>query len=64
MFYYLMTGLHLVHVLLGLVILGFVLRDLQRSTTPNITFVETGATYWHMVDLLWLLLFALFYLLR
>lgn len=64
MFYYLLTGLHLVHVLLGLVILGFVLRDLRRSTTPNITFVETGATYWHMVDLLWLLLFALFYLVR
>lgn len=64
MFYYLLTGLHLVHVLLGLVILGFVLRDLQRSAAPNITFVETGATYWHMVDLLWLLLFALFYLVR
>lgn len=64
MFYYLMTGLHLVHVLLGLVILGFVLRDVRRSNTPDIKFVETGATYWHMVDLLWLLLFALFYLIR
>jgi nitric oxide reductase NorE protein len=64
MFYYLLTGLHLVHVLLGLLILAFVLRDLSRSKTQNITFVETGATYWHMVDLLWLLLFALFYLVR
>lgn len=64
MFYYLMTGLHLIHVLLGLVILGFVLRDLRRAAAPNMKFVETGATYWHMVDLLWLLLFALFYLLR
>lgn len=64
MFYYLMTGLHLVHVILGLVILGFVLRDLRRAHTPNMKFVETGATYWHMVDLLWLLLFALFYLIR
>jgi nitric oxide reductase NorE protein len=64
MFYYLMTGMHLLHVLLGLVILGFVLRDLRTSRTPSVKFVETGATYWHMVDLLWLLLFALFYLIR
>ncbi len=64
MFYYLMTGMHLLHVLLGLVILGFVLRNLRTSPAPNVKFVETGATYWHMVDLLWLLLFALFYLIR
>ena len=64
MFYYLMTGLHLLHVVLGLVILGFVLRELRESKSPSIKFVETGATYWHMVDLLWLLLFALFYLIR
>ena len=48
---------------LGLTILGFVLRDI-RSPLPNIRFVESGAIYWHMVDLLWLLLFALFYLIR
>ena len=64
MYYYVMTGLHLCHVLLGLVILGFVLRDLRVSQYPNIKFVETGAMYWHMVDLLWLILFALFYLMR
>lgn len=63
-FYYLMTGLHLVHVLLGLVILAFVMRDLRVSNQPNIKFIETGATYWHMVDLLWLTLLALFYLMR
>jgi nitric oxide reductase NorE protein len=28
------------------------------------SFVETAATYWHMVDVLWLILFALFYLMR
>ena len=62
-FYYLMTGLHLCHVLLGLVILAFVMRNL-RTAGPSIELVETGATYWHMVDLLWLVLFALFYLMR
>jgi len=64
MFYYLMTGLHLFHVLLGLVIMGFVMRNLRASNQPDIRFVETGALYWHMVDLLWLVLFALFYLMR
>lgn len=64
MFYYMMAGLHLCHVILGLVILMFVMREFRASNQPNVTFVETGATYWHMVDLLWLLLFALLYLMR
>lgn len=64
MYYYVMTGIHLVHVLLGLVIMGFVIHNLRVSNKPNIKFVETGAIYWHMVDLLWLVLLALFYLMR
>lgn len=64
MYYYVMTGLHLYHVLLGLVLIGFVMYDLRKSSQPNIAFVENGAIYWHMVDLLWLVLFALFYLMR
>lgn len=64
MFYYVMTGLHLCHVMLGLVILSFVIRDLRDPARKNISFVETGATYWHMVDVLWLVLFALLYVMR
>lgn len=63
-FYYVMTGLHLCHVLLGLVVLGFVIRSLRSTATPKTSFVETGATYWHMVDVLWLVLFALLYSMR
>lgn len=67
-FYYMMTGMHLCHVLLGLAILGFVLRNLRTATSQSVPvdveFVETGAIYWHMVDLLWLVLLALFYLMR
>jgi nitric oxide reductase NorE protein len=59
-----MTGLHLCHVALGLVIRCFVIRNLKTSTRPKISFIETGATYWHMVDVLWLVLFALLYLMR
>ncbi|MGU3501075.1 cytochrome c oxidase subunit 3 [Mycobacterium sp. C31M] len=62
MYYFVMTGLHLCHVMLGLVILAFVIANLRAK--PNISFFETGATYWHMVDLLWLVLFALLYLMR
>jgi nitric oxide reductase NorE protein len=64
MYYYVMTGMHLCHVALGLVILCFVIRNLKTSARPKISFVETGATYWHMVDVLWLVLFALLYLMR
>jgi nitric oxide reductase NorE protein len=64
MYYYVMTGMHLCHVALGLVILCFVIRNLKTSPTPKISFIETGATYWHMVDVLWLVLFALLYLMR
>lgn len=64
MYYYVLTGMHLSHVLLGLVILWFVIRDLRGPATPRILFVESGATYWHMVDVVWLVLFALLYLMR
>lgn len=64
MYYFVMTGLHLCHVLLGLVILSFVLRNLRGPAAPKISFVETAATYWHMVDVLWLVLFALLYVMR
>lgn len=64
MYYYVMTGMHLCHVVLGLIIMCFVIRALKTSAKPRISFVETGATYWHMVDVLWLVLFALLYLMR
>ena len=58
------TIIRCVHVLLGLVIIGFMMRNLRTAARPDIRFIETGAIYWHMVDLLWLFLFALFYLMR
>ncbi len=64
MYYYVMTGMHLCHVALGLVILCFIIRNLKAAQALRISLVETGATYWHMVDVLWLVLFALLYLMR
>lgn len=56
--YYLMTGFHALHVVLGLIILGIVT---WRNSLDN---METGAAFWHMVDLIWVLLYPLIYLLR
>lgn len=67
LYYYIMTGLHLCHVLLGLVIQAFVLRHLSNTDKPDkpdTLFIDSGAVYWHMVDLLWIIVFAMFYLMR
>lgn len=63
-YYFMFTGLHFLHVLLGLVFLMLIYCDLEKASAPQTAFVESGATYWHMVDLLWIIIFALLYLLR
>lgn len=55
-FYYLLTGFHALHVVAGLVIFGLLMR---RHTPRNL---EAGAAFWHMVDLIWILLFPIIYL--
>jgi nitric oxide reductase NorE protein len=64
MHYYMLTGVHLFHVLLGLVFLVILWRELNLGSAPRIRLVEVGATYWHMVDFLWIIIFPLLYLLR
>lgn len=64
MFYYLLTGVHLFHVLLGLVILGVVVANLRNPRLRRVSMAEAGGTYWHMVDLLWIVIFALLYVMR
>lgn len=56
--YFLITGFHALHVALGLVILAIV------AVWPSRMNVETGAAFWHMVDLVWLLVFPVLYLVR
>ncbi len=57
MFYYLLTGFHAAHVLAGTAILLLVAwRDDPRN-------IEAGAQFWHMVDLVWIMLFPVIYLL-
>jgi nitric oxide reductase NorE protein len=64
MFYYMLTGVHLFHVALGLVFLGVTVAALRDPKRRSVKMVETGATYWHMVDLLWVVIFALVYVMR
>ncbi len=63
-FYYVVTGVHLIHVLIGLIVLGILVRELRNPGRRRATVVESGAVYWHMVDLLWVIIFALFYVMR
>jgi nitric oxide reductase NorE protein len=56
--YYLITGFHALHVVMGLGLLGIV------SIWPNLTNIETGAAFWHMIDMVWVLVFPVIYLLR
>jgi nitric oxide reductase NorE protein len=65
-FYYMFTGIHLLHVLLGMGVLIYLLARSRRGD-PGASYVaamEGGGAFWHMVDLIWVVLFALFYLLR
>lgn len=63
-FYYVITGVHLVHVVIGLIVLGVTIRELRNPARRRISMVESGAVYWHMVDLLWVAIFALMYVMR
>ena len=49
---------------MGLIILGVMVRELRNPRRARPAMVEQGATYWHMVDLLWVVIFALLYVLR
>jgi nitric oxide reductase NorE protein len=66
MFYLSLTFFHFMHVILGLVILLAVALKARKGgyDEREHTGVETGASYWHMVDLLWLILFPLVYVMR
>ena len=63
-FYYVLTGVHMLHVTLGLIVLGVCVRELRAVKRRRTTLIEQGATYWHMVDLLWIVIFGLLYVMR
>lgn len=64
MHYYFLTGLHLLHLLIGFVVIGIVVRQIRGPARRSQNLIETGATYWHTVDFLWVLIFAMLYVVR
>ena len=60
-FYYLITGFHVIHVIFGIAILIFFLSR-NSSKRLSIEDLEAGAIFWHMCDLIWLIIFPFIYL--
>jgi len=62
-FYWLLTGFHVIHVIVGLVILLFMYFGIKKSNQETTSEdLEASAAFWHMCDLIWLLLFPTLYL--
>ncbi|HYO67435.1 MAG TPA: cytochrome c oxidase subunit 3, partial [Archangium sp.] len=62
--YFLSTGLHGLHVIIGMIVLTWVGFKANRNefSARNYTAVELGSMYWHLVDLVWIFLFPMLYL--
>ena len=60
--YFAMTGMHALHMIIGIAILGFMIFRAGAYTAGHVTFVENFGLYWHFVDIIWIFLFPLLYL--
>lgn len=66
MFYIILIVFHFLHVVLGMIILFNVRKNVKNKmySRDNYKGMETGGVYWHLVDLLWIVLFPLVYIMR
>jgi cytochrome c oxidase subunit 3 len=64
--YFMMTGLHALHVIVGAIFIMFVIRYIKKGKVNSGRFIfqENAGLYWHLVDLIWIYLFPLFYLIK
>lgn len=62
--YFLMTGLHALHIIVGMILLLIAYFKVKNESIHSEKYVnlENGALYWHLVDLIWIFLFPLMYL--
>lgn len=62
--YYMMTGLHGIHVVIGMIVITWLLVKTYKGhfSAEYFTPIDLGGLYWHVVDLIWIFLFPLFYL--
>jgi nitric oxide reductase NorE protein len=63
-FYYFLTAIHFLHLLIGFVVLAIGVYQLWSPARRSQEMIETCATYWHTIDFLWVLIFALLYVMR
>jgi nitric oxide reductase NorE protein len=63
-FYYFLTAIHFLHLLIGFVVLAVAVHQLWSPARRSQETIETCATYWHTIDFLWVLIFALLYVMR
>jgi nitric oxide reductase NorE protein len=66
MYYFVITGVHLLHLIVGVAALAVIRLRVCRDTNGarNRTILECGTCYWHLIDLLWMFIFPLLYLAR
>jgi nitric oxide reductase NorE protein len=64
LYFFILTGIHLIHVLIGIAILVLLFTQARRTelSAQRTALIEGGACFWHLVDLLWIVLFPLLYL--
>ncbi len=64
--YFFMTGLHGLHIVVGGLFIGYVIYEIKndKQTFDNYVLTENAGLYWHLVDLIWIFLFPLFYLIQ
>ncbi len=64
--YYVTTGLHALHVLIGIAVLSVVAAGVHRGTIHSTDYItlENSALYWHIVDIIWIFIFPLYYLIH
>lgn len=62
--YYMMTGLHAVHIVFGMIVLGWALALIHSGNIHSTYYskLENAGLYWHLVDVIWIFLFPFFYL--
>ena len=62
--YFVMTGLHGLHVIAGMAVLTWILRKVAKDEVRQDRYIhlENGGLYWHLVDVIWIFLLPLFYL--
>jgi len=61
-FYFMMTGLHGIHILVGIALLTWLYLKSDNFTSAYYTPVDAVGLYWHIVDMIWIYLFPLYYL--